>query len=353
MVPRFLSAIFVTLSVLALQACRPGEPEPMTAATLAAGLPPVPAWDSALARDHPLTGKIWLPAQGRFATPEEVLPALLEARFVLLGEKHDNADHHRIQAWLLAALVDGGRRPTVAFEMLDRDQEPVLADYLAAHPGDAAGLGPAVGWAETGWPDWSLYQPIAKAALDGGLPLVAASLPRRALRDVSRQGPEALGRGREAALGLDRALPSDQEAALRREIVESHCNLLPDSMTGPMVMVTRVKDAVMAESMIRGASRPGTEGAVLIAGSGHVRADRGVPWYLADLAPGAGAATLGLVEVAAGTSDPALYAARFGAETLPFDFVWFTPPVDTLDPCDAYAGQLERARDRHNEKQEE
>ena len=42
--------------------------------------------------------------------------------FVLLGEKHDNPDHHRLQAWMIDALVARGRRPAIAMEMLDAEQ---------------------------------------------------------------------------------------------------------------------------------------------------------------------------------------------------------------------------------------
>jgi hypothetical protein len=42
-------------------------------------------------------------------------------------------------------------------------------------------------------------------------------------------------------------------------------------------------------------------------------------------------------------NDPPAYASRFNAEALPYDFVWFTPRVDDLDPCERFAEQLRRA----------
>jgi uncharacterized iron-regulated protein len=64
---------------------------------------------------------------------------------------------------------------------------------------------------------------------------------------------------------------------------------------------------------------------VLIAGNGHVRTDRGVPWYLARIRPTARTVSVALLEVREG-----LDAA---AADLPFDYVWFTPRVDDRDPC--------------------
>jgi uncharacterized iron-regulated protein len=343
---RFWSCLAPLLTVLG--ACVPGG-----SGLVDPSVRPGPPWASAFALDHPLAGRIWQPAENRFADSETVVAALRNAPFVLLGEKHDNEDHHRVQTWLLSRLMADGRRPAVAFEMLSTDQEDALGGYLAERPGDAAGLGEAVGWAQTGWPDWSMYQPIAQAALDGGAPLLAASLPRRTIRAVAKDGPEVLGAAQVATLGLGHPLPPEKAASLRVEIIETHCNQLPDSMVDPMVMITAVKDAQMAATLARGAAMPGRDGAVLVGGSGHVRADRGVPWYLQRVAPDRRAVTVGLVEVEPGEMDPAAYAARFHGTALPFDFVWFTPRADEEDPCQAYAEQLQRAKERHLKKQAE
>jgi uncharacterized iron-regulated protein len=85
----------------------------------------------------------------------------------------------------------------------------------------------------------------------------------------------------------------------------------------------------MAERLVAGQR----DGAVLIAGAGHVRTDRGVPAYLATRVPDASVASVAFVEVASGAVAPADYAGRFGAARLPFDFVWFTARADDADPC--------------------
>lgn len=309
----------------------------------AAAEAPGPPWLSPSGGDHPLAGKIWQPSAAAYAGAGAVVAALARAPFVLIGEKHDNADHHRIQAWLLGALIERGRRPAVAFEMFTTDQQDRLDRYLDAHPRDAAGLGEAAGWAETGWPAWALYQPIAAAALGAGAPILAASLPRQTVREIARRGVAALGAERVAALGLDLPLPAEATARMQTEIADSHCNQLPEPMIAPMIAVQTAKDAVMAGAMIDGARLPERDGAVLIAGGGHVRMDHGVPWHLGRLAPGRGIATVGLVEVEDGWTDPAAYAAKFDTAVAPFDFVWFTPRADDEDPCEKYADELRRA----------
>jgi hypothetical protein len=90
----------------------------------------------------------------------------------------------------------------------------------------------------------------------------------------------------------------------------------------------------------------GQQRAGLIAGAGHARKDRGVPWHLSRKASGRRVVSLALLEVVAGENNPDAYASGFDAKRLPFDFVWFTPRVDNLDPCEVFAEQLEKAKER-------
>lgn len=305
-----------------------------------------------LHRDHPLAGRIWETARGGFVREDDVVAALSKARFALIGEKHDNPAHHRIQANLVGAVIAAGRRPSLVFEMLTASQQPAIDAYLADNPGNASGLGPAVGWETSGWPDWALYRPIFDAGLAAGTPVLAGGLDRDTIRGVARNGADALGEDRGHRLRLDEPIPDSMRAEMRDEVYVSHCEQLPEPMLDPMVTVTLAKDAVMAERLIEGASSPGRNSAVLIAGDGHVRADRGVPWHLRKLAAGSTTVSIGILEVVAGEDDPAAYAESFGVTALPYDFVWFTPRVDDQNPCDVFAESLRKARERREKREQ-
>src|SRR5215204_1457467 len=56
------------------------------------------SWQSHYGRNHPLTGRIWDVASGEFIDRPALIMRLARAEFVLLGEKHDNPDHHRLPA---------------------------------------------------------------------------------------------------------------------------------------------------------------------------------------------------------------------------------------------------------------
>jgi uncharacterized iron-regulated protein len=304
------------------QASAPGEP-----------------WQARFGQDHPLVGQMWDVEAARLIDATTLVQRLTTGRFVLLGEKHDNPDHHRLQAWILGAVLDAGRRPAVGFEMFGVDDGPAIARYVAAHPTDVAGLAEVVHWHRSGWPDWGLYQPIAEIALRAKLPLVATNLSQATARALGQGNLSAADAALAARLGLDRPLAPNSQAAMAAEIREAHCHYASEAQVEAMITMQRARDAQMATSLAAAGQQ---DGAVLIAGAGHVRQDYGVPLHLANSAPGATVLSVAFLEVSQGALEPAAYAARFQGAKLPFDYVWFTPRVDDQDPCQHFEEQLKR-----------
>ena len=107
-----------------------------------------------------------------------------------------------------------------------------------------------------------------------------------------------------------------------------------------MVRAQQLRDGQLARSM-----RGHTDGAVLIAGNGHVRRDRGVPFHLRTLGEEPGSsAVLGVLEVQHDQHDPAPYAAGVPGMGPAFDYIWFTLRVDNIDPCEKFREQLRRMK---------
>lgn len=289
-------------------------------------------WVSPLARDHPLVGRVWQPATRSFVTPQTVERALAAADFVLLGEKHDNPDHHLLQAALVRAMTAAGRRPAIVLEMITEDRQPEIDLWRSAKPVDGAELGAAVDWEKSGWPPWSTYRPIADAAVQASLPLRGGNLPRRLVKAIHKDGLAALDAERRSRLRLDETLPKDVATAMLEVLFEGHCRLMPKTALSPLLDVQRTRDAMLADNLHRAAALEGADGAVLIAGSGHVRADRGAPLHLAKFAPGRSIAMVLFAEVQKGQTLPHGHSEEVDGKA-PFDFIWFTPRVDDRDHC--------------------
>ena len=65
---------------------------------------PEGGWSTTVQADHPSVGTILRMSDGAELDEAALLAAARRHRFVLLGEKHDNPDHHRLQARLLRKL---------------------------------------------------------------------------------------------------------------------------------------------------------------------------------------------------------------------------------------------------------
>ncbi len=172
------------------------------AAAARAQTPPAPPWEAPLARQAPLTGEIREPASGRRLTPEQLLDRLAGADFVLLGERHDNPDHHRLQAWAVDSLLTRAPRYAVALEMIDSDQAARLSQYLAASPQNSAQLGTG---AELGRQRLAALEPIpahrgrGHAARPAGARGQPAAGPGAGDRARRARGPARSVRGATAA----------------------------------------------------------------------------------------------------------------------------------------------------------
>ena len=277
---------------------------------------------------HPLSGKIWDVREQRFILEPELLAKLALTEFVLLGEVHDNPEHHARQATVLSSLVRNGRRPALVMEQFDREYQSAIDAALAA--GDTAqGIALAGRFDRKAW-QWKDYEPLVRIAVSDRLPVVAANLSRSAARGVAAGGFDPL-EPPPGVLALFAVWTTAREDALVRTIVDGHCGQLRPEDAGPMTRAQRARDAIMADAMLRHRAT----GAVLIAGAGHVRRDIATPLYLRARAPGASIASVALTEVQAGADVPAAYktAAAEGATEPAFDYLWFSPRFERKDPC--------------------
>jgi uncharacterized iron-regulated protein len=277
---------------------------------------------------HPLDGTVWDVAAGEEIGREELAARLEGADIVVLGEVHDNPAHHEAQASLVGRLRPAG----LAFEMIPRASEGGIRALLA-EGGSPAEIGPAIGWEQSGWPDWALYRPIFEAWR--ALAYTGGGLPGEALRRASAEGAAAAATDRRFAPILAEPLDPATQAAAEDEMVASHCDTLPREAAPGMVEVQRLRDASFASAALRARAASGGQ-TVLITGNGHARTDRGAPFYLRSVAPNVAVAAVGLLE-----TDPR-HRTLAEYET-PYDYVWLTAPAERPDPCAEFESR-EKAR---------
>ena len=310
---------------------------------------------------HPLAGRVWQPAAksdpGCNHDPLldvvfDALDAIAAGGIVLLGEVHDNRDHHRFRAeilgghtWLVTNAEGDPRIPTpgLVLEHIRADQQAGL-DGFATFNARARRLGTAndlfrfVDWDKSGWPDKALFAPLITAAIRARLPILAGDPARETVRRVAMEGQDVLPAGEQSRLKLDVPLDAALQDDLLSELEDGHCGLMPRAALGTMAVAQRYRDAHLADRLV--AAHGANGAAVLLAGNGHVRADRGVPWYLRRAVPGIKTTSVLLMEVEDAKTDAEAYGLRDGSGLPIADAIVFTPRQTRPDPCEAMRARM-------------
>lgn len=239
------------------------------------------------------------------------------ADVVYLGELHDNAQHHAIQARVLEAILATGKRPALAFEMIPETGQATLEAAVRSDGGPVQ-VERELAWRAQGWPDFAMYWPLFELARKHGLPVVATDLDPALSRRVGREGLRGAG---EEASRLRSAMPDDlqRDRDIVRRLRAAHCDQISEDRAFRMLDGWYARNVVMARRVEDGLAR--APQVVVIMGRGH-GSPGGVPEQLAALRPGTRQLMVGL------------YEGQADALTAPLaDVVWVTPARPRPDPC--------------------
>lgn len=279
-------------------------------------------WQSALYSDHALVGKIWDSQRDQFIETDELLTGLNKASYLLLGEKHDNPDHHNLQQTILEYFIVEQRISHASFEMMNSEQQPLLDNLYAQQLTDLNEINEYLDWDNDGW-NWEYYGAILQLAVQAKLEISAANISDESMMQAYAESTPAF---------MIDILNEQTMSALVIDIDESHCGLLPESQYPAMVRVQQARDYAMAASL-GAVTSSGLQ--LLIAGNYHIRHDLGVPNYLlhryTDLSKDQ-IASLAFIEVDPSTADPSDYLQQFG-QIKAYDYIWFTPAISDEDYC--------------------
>lgn len=293
---------------------------PLLFALASCATEPAPDWRAPRLQDHPLAGVIHDVRRDRTVSRAALQRRLREADVALLGEKHDNPDHHALRGSLLSALLDEGQVSLVSMEMLTAAQQARVDRLPPDMAGEDARLNEALNW-ESGW-HWPFYRPVLQDVLArDGVRLRAGNLDTSEVMEIYQEELPETGR---------QVLDESRMQRLHEDVLESHCGQLPDDQIPAMVRIQQARDQAMADSL----QLPGREQEklrVLLAGNYHIRRDVGVPAYL----PGdTEVVTVAFLEVEEESAAPADYLPEGADGPLPvWDYVWFTPATEEEDYC--------------------
>lgn len=225
---------------------------------------------------------LWIDRDGQAQDHQTIIARAARSGAVLLGERHDRADHHRWQLHMAAAL--SGHRPvSLGFEMFPARVDPILAEWVGGTLDEDAFLS-KVGWQEVwGFPA-GLYLPLFRFCREQRVPMFGLNVARDLVRRVGKSGwdsvPEAMKEG------LSRPAPSP--AAYRRFIFEltggARSDRAAKSHDDPafdrFLAAQEVWDRAFATRILEATRRDPGRLPVGIIGMGHLQFGGGVSWQM-------------------------------------------------------------------------
>lgn len=259
--------------------------------------------------DAPLSGKVWDTQSRKFVSLETLLMNIKPGSWLLLGETHENKDHHYVQFELIKSLATDNRLGNVALEMAN-DQQQHLLDQTSAQ----LQLNPNIEispeqleW-QAGWP-WDWYEAPVSAALKFAKKVVAA--------DITSAEKMKAYRNEDQILAED---TKEYQLFMLDLLFDSHCGKMPKNQLGNMMNVQHARDQGMLEAMKMNTDKEGIN--ILLAGTVHTRYDIGIPYWDQHLD-----STTVLMLAAGQSTDLADYYPKSYSDRPVADYLLFTPPI--------------------------
>ena len=221
----------------------------------------------------------------------DVLADMARRNVVLLGEQHDNADHHAWELATLGALHSLRPRMVIGFEAFPRHAQPVLDKWIAGELSEQQLLEQSDWGKVWGFPP-ELYLPLFRFARINAIPMRALNVDRELIQAISEKGWDAVPASQKE--GVTRPAPpspaylddlykvyklhpeaTDPQRAHRDG--PDFLHFVDSQTTWDRAMAQGLADALHTAD---GDDHPLVVG---IMGSGHVRYGRGVAYQLRDL----------------------------------------------------------------------
>ncbi len=191
-------------------------------------------------------------SSGKPAKLDNVIEKAGQSEVLFLGEQHDDAVAHFLQAEIFRLISERfGRQKKLALsvEMFERDTQLVLNEYLDDLITEKKFLDDSRPWGNY----QTDYRPLVEYAKANHLPVIAANAPRRYVNMVSRGGRSALEKLSPAAKNLLAPLPYAEASAA---YTNKFNNLMggmtdPKNPHNPLLASQSLWDATMANSIAK------------------------------------------------------------------------------------------------------
>lgn len=229
----------------------------------------------------------WTAPDGGRMGAQEIFARAARARVVLLGESHDNAEHHRWELHTAAALAGLQPRLVLGFEMFPRRVQAALDRWVAGELTEQEFL-LAADWSRVWGYEAAFYLPLFHFARLNRIPMLALNVERDLVRAVGAKGLAAVPQDQREGVS-DPAEPAESYLARLFESYSQHpekkasAPARSDPEFRRFVEAQLVWDRAMAEALAGAAARHADALIIGVMGARHITHGEGVPHQLASL----------------------------------------------------------------------
>jgi uncharacterized iron-regulated protein len=227
----------------------------------------------------------------KIVTPSAVIKEAVDKKVMLLGEDHDNEEHHRWQLSMISQAYALNPKMAIGFEMFPRAVQPILDDWVAGELTEREFL-ERTDWNKVWSYNPAYYMPMFHFARMHRIPMYALNIPREIVSEIAEKGWDALSSKTREHIGK----PAPATTAYRDMMTEIFIQHQPHGSDISMDNIVNAEpgvsyfiqgqlawDRAMAGAIVDAMKRDDVELFVGVMGAGHIIPKMSVPYQLADL----------------------------------------------------------------------
>jgi len=202
-------------------------------------------------------------ADGKLVTLTVMVEDLRRARVVLIGEEHDNPQHHLAQLQIIRALATAGAQVTLGLEMFRADSQSILDRWMAGELDDREFMQ----FFHENWGEAEQYAEIFRQARENKWPLLGLNLSRQIVNQVAKEGFASLTEKQLARLPVVQCLVDETYMQFIRRALGMHG--LKDASFVNFCEAQLLWDMVMAKNLSSYLAGHPKATVVVLTGIGH------------------------------------------------------------------------------------
>jgi uncharacterized iron-regulated protein len=219
-------------------------------------------------------GTIISARMGQPVSLQELLRDLADSRITYVGEKHTNAEHHRIQLQIIEAVFKNNPNLVVGMEMFDHTYQDVLDLWSQGELTQKEFLRKSHWYANWRY-DYSLYRDILDFIKEHNIRLVGLNIPNHIPPKIREGGIENLSDDDKDHLPREVDTSNSAHRDYLKKIFEGHKHHFKSEVEfEDFYAAQTVWEDAMAE-MITKSLNDGVM--VVLAGNGHIQFKYGIP----------------------------------------------------------------------------